>query len=107
MTRHVLRDGGLRYFEAQLEQLTMDPWSAPSGVRRLHVNVNNFNPIEFSEGTTGQRIDFGVALLEDERHRESHLLGEMARSSRCVILLDQGPAKCVRSADEVTDSGSR
>ena len=53
----------------------------------------------------GRRINFGVALLENERHREGHLLGEMARSGRCVILLNQGAAKCVRSADEVTDSG--
>ena len=29
------------------------------------------------------RMDFGVAMLEDERHRESHRLGEMNRSGRC------------------------
>ena len=35
--RHVLRDGGLRYFEAQLEKLTMDARRAPERVFQAHL----------------------------------------------------------------------
>jgi hypothetical protein len=53
----------------------------------------------------GRGVDFSVALLQDERHRKSHLLGEMTRTGRCAISLDQGAAKCDCGADDVTDSG--
>jgi hypothetical protein len=36
MTGHVLRNRGLRDLDAQLQQFSMDSWSAPSGVGRLH-----------------------------------------------------------------------
>ena len=35
--RHVLRDGGLRYFEAELQKLTMDARRAPERVFQAHL----------------------------------------------------------------------
>ena len=39
----------------------------------------------------GRGVNFGVALLEDERHRESHRLGEMTVRDRCAL----GHSLCV------------
>ena len=36
MTGHVLRNRGLRDLNTELEQFSMDSWSAPSDVGRLH-----------------------------------------------------------------------
>jgi hypothetical protein len=35
--RHVLRDGGLRYFEAELQKLTMDARRAPERIFQAHL----------------------------------------------------------------------